>query len=116
MKSDLHIAADGSQASRLLAGTPWPAAVLADVLGMEHQHADTPHPMRLLRARRERPRHSRAAQKRDELASSYVEHRLLPGTRCASLAQALSALPLFSRRKGKRDLARLQNREITGAL
>jgi hypothetical protein len=70
MKSDLHIAADGSQASRLLAGTPWPAAVLADVLGMEHQHADTPHPIRLLRARRERPRHCRAAQKRDELASS----------------------------------------------
>jgi hypothetical protein len=66
MKSDLHIAADGSQASRLLAGTPWPAAVLADVLGMEHQHADT----RLLRARRERPCSYRAAEQRDELASS----------------------------------------------
>jgi len=35
---------------------------------MEHQHADTPHPIRLLRARRERPRRSRAAEQRDELA------------------------------------------------
>jgi hypothetical protein len=35
-----------------------------------HQHADAPHPFRLLRARRERPsRGSRsAAEKRDELA------------------------------------------------
>jgi hypothetical protein len=81
MKSDLQLRPDGSQTSRLLAGTPWPAAVLADVLGMEHQHADTPHPIRLLRARRERPRHSRAAQKRDELAPSEVEHGLIPGTR-----------------------------------
>jgi hypothetical protein len=63
MKSDLHIAADGSQASRLLAGTPWPAAVLADVLGMEHQHADPPHLLWLLRARPERPC-DRAVEKR----------------------------------------------------
>jgi hypothetical protein len=31
-----------------------------------------------LRARRERPRDSRAAEKRDELASFYVGHGLLP--------------------------------------
>jgi hypothetical protein len=41
----------------------------------------------LVRARRERPR-GRAAEQRDELASSEVEHGLLPGTRCASLPQA----------------------------
>src|SRR5262249_15294692 len=42
---------------------------------------------RLLRARRERPRR-RAAEQRNELASSDVEHGLLPRTRCASLLQA----------------------------
>ncbi len=37
------------------------------VLGIGHQHADAPHPLGLLRARRERPRR-RAAEQRDELA------------------------------------------------
>src|SRR5262245_8813802 len=46
---------------------------------------------RLLRARRERPR-GHAAEQRDELASLYVEHGLLPGTRRASLPQARDAL------------------------
>src|SRR5262249_20755347 len=46
---------------------------------------------RLLRGRRERPRSRRAAEKRDELASSLVGHGLLPGTRCASLPQAQDA-------------------------
>src|SRR5262245_20974853 len=36
-----------------------------------HQHADLPHPLGLLRARRERPR-SRAAEQRDELAPLQV--------------------------------------------
>jgi hypothetical protein len=34
-----------------------------------HEHADTPHPVRMLRARRKRPAYRRAAEKRDELAS-----------------------------------------------
>src|SRR5262249_15254213 len=46
---------------------------------------------RLLRARRERPRCCRAAEQRQELASSEVEHGLLPGTRCASLQQTQDA-------------------------
>ena len=33
------------------------------------QHADTPHALALLRARRERPRSRRAAEQRDELAA-----------------------------------------------
>jgi hypothetical protein len=41
----------------------------------------------LLRTRRERPRHSRAADQRDEVAASSI----LPGTRCASLPQAQDA-------------------------
>src|SRR5262249_42978855 len=36
-----------------------------------HQHADAPHALALLRARRERPCGSRAADKRYELASSH---------------------------------------------
>ena len=35
-----------------------------------HQHADAPHPLALLRARRERPR-GRAAEQSDELAPSH---------------------------------------------
>src|SRR5215471_17734924 len=49
------------------------------------------NPLALLRARRERPRCRRAAEQRDELASSWVEHGLLPGTRCASLPQGQDA-------------------------
>src|SRR5262245_56202785 len=36
-----------------------------------HQHADPPHPLALLRARRERPRGCRAADQRDELAALH---------------------------------------------
>jgi hypothetical protein len=32
-------------------------------------HDDAPHPIRLLRPRRKRPRHCRAAEKRDERAA-----------------------------------------------
>src|SRR5260370_41404515 len=46
---------------------------------------------RLLRRRSERPRSCRPAEQRDELASSEVEHGLLPGTRCASLPQVQDA-------------------------
>jgi hypothetical protein len=34
-------------------------------LSNRHQHANAPHPIELLRARRERPRDSRAAEQRD---------------------------------------------------
>jgi hypothetical protein len=38
---------------------------------MGAEHADTPHPLALLRARRERPRGGRAAEQRDELATPH---------------------------------------------
>ena len=44
------------------------------VLGEAHEHADAPHPLRLLRARRERPRRRRAAEQRDELAPPSFDH------------------------------------------
>src|SRR5262249_60305526 len=37
------------------------------VFGTRHQHADPPHPVGLLRARREGPRRSSAAEERDEV-------------------------------------------------
>jgi hypothetical protein len=39
--------------------------------GLRHEHADWPHPLRLLRARRERPHRRRAAEERDEFASFH---------------------------------------------
>jgi hypothetical protein len=39
-----------------------------------HQHADAPHPLVLLRPRRERPRGCRAAEQRNELATPQVGH------------------------------------------
>src|SRR5262245_47583536 len=41
------------------------------VCGETREHADAPHPLALLRARRERPRRRRAAEKRDEFAPSH---------------------------------------------
>src|SRR5215471_18070642 len=51
-------------------------------LGKAHQHADPPHPLALLRARRERPR-SRRAEQRDELAPL---HSSTSSARCSSSA------------------------------
>jgi hypothetical protein len=42
------------------------------IIGGEiHEHADAPYPLGLLRPRRKRPRGCRAAEQRDELASSH---------------------------------------------
>jgi hypothetical protein len=38
------------------------------------QHADPPHPVALLRPRRERPCRRRAAEQDDDIAPSHVEH------------------------------------------
>src|SRR5262249_50310446 len=46
------------------------------IRGERHKHANAPHPARLLPARRERPRSRCAAEQRDELAPSQVEHGL----------------------------------------
>src|SRR5216684_8730984 len=48
-------------------------ATLRSISGDGYQHADPPHPLGLLHARRERPRGCRrAAEERDELAPSHV--------------------------------------------
>jgi hypothetical protein len=45
------------------------------VRGCGHQHADPPHALALLRARRERPRRSRAAEQPDERAALHCPSR-----------------------------------------
>jgi hypothetical protein len=45
------------------------------VCGKRHEHADVPHSLALLRARRERPSRRRAAEKRDELAAPHPSSR-----------------------------------------
>ena len=58
-------------------------------LGIAHQHADPPHPVGLLRTRRERPSGRRAAQQRDELAPLHCPMPpVLPTERIAHLGTA----------------------------
>jgi len=57
LKIDLNIAADGP--AELLKSLPERRGAelsLRIVLGVEHQHADPPHTLYLLRPRRQRPR------------------------------------------------------------
>ena len=51
---------------------PTQALILRIVRGAPREHADAPHPLALLRARRERPRRRRAAEKRDEFAPLHA--------------------------------------------
>src|SRR5262249_54122797 len=48
-----------------------------------HQHADPPHPLGLLRARRERPGCRRAAEQRDELSPPH--HSITSSARASSV-------------------------------
>jgi hypothetical protein len=60
-------------------------ACLRIALGTLNEHADTPHPLALLRARRERPSGCRAAEERDEVASlQSIELHLQPLARKAA--------------------------------
>ena len=45
------------------------ACLSVRIVRSQHQDGEAPHTLRLLRARRERPRHRRAAEQRDELAA-----------------------------------------------
>ena len=63
-----------------------------------HEHADAPHPLGLLRARRERPRRRRAAEQRDELAPP---HSITSSARASSVGgtsrpSALAVLRLMT--------------------
>ena len=73
------------------------------VRGQVQEHADAPHPLGLLRARRERPRSRRAAEQRDELAPLYPNH-VNPRAYAVRvrLKRALASLAHFARCLGCR--------------
>jgi hypothetical protein len=60
-----HVAADGpAEFGEPLRKRPDAGRCLRIVCGHTHEHADAPHPLGLLRPRRERPRSRRAAERR----------------------------------------------------
>src|SRR5262249_57408654 len=63
-----------------------------------HQHADAPHPLGLLRARREQPRHRCAAKERDELAAVHsITHSARPSSGRGTVSpSALAVLRLIT--------------------
>ena len=72
---DPHVAADGpAQLRQRLQERPDAGLKFRIVRGCGQEHADAPHPLGLLRARRERPRRRRAAEQRDELAPLSFDH------------------------------------------
>src|SRR5215468_4955785 len=60
------------------------------ISGAGHQHADAPHALALLRARRERPCSHRTAKQRDELAPS---HSITSSARASSVGGTVRPSP-----------------------
>ena len=75
------------------------------VCGQVHKHTDAPHPLGLLRPRRERPRGRPAAEQRDELAPLYPNH-VIPRAYAVwvRLKRTLAALAYFAQCLGRRFL------------
>jgi hypothetical protein len=72
---DLNVATDcPSQLFEALLQRYRTGQTLWVTLGKWHQHADTAHTLALLRARRERSRGRRTAEKRNELAPPQADH------------------------------------------
>jgi hypothetical protein len=63
---------------------PNPGLKFRIIRGCVQEYADLPHTSRLLRMRRERPRHRRAAEKRNELAAS--DHSITSSASASSLS------------------------------
>src|SRR5262249_50878714 len=69
---DLHIPADGpAQLLQPLMESRKAHLTFRIIGGVIHEHADAPHALALLRARRERPCRRRATEQRDELAAVH---------------------------------------------
>src|SRR5262245_42150570 len=96
---DLHISADGP-AKRLqpLQEGSEPCLVMRIVRRCGEEHADAPHPLALLRPRRERPRGCRTAESQDELAPlhSITSSALACSTSGISIPSSLAAFRLIT--------------------
>src|SRR6516165_8266411 len=99
---DLHVAAVGpAQFLQPLHERRQACLSFRIVCGEGHEHADTPHPLALLRAHRERPRR-RAAEQRDELATLHLRgHSMTSSARASSIGgtsspSALAVLRLMT--------------------
>jgi hypothetical protein len=58
------------------------------IRGEVHEHADAPHALTLLRARRERPSRRRTAKQRNELAPSHLRaHSITSSARASSVGR-----------------------------
>jgi hypothetical protein len=72
-----HVAAVGpTQARKRLRERRVATLPLRIVFVVRHEHADAPHPLALLRPRRERPRHRAAADSSDEFTPSKANAHL----------------------------------------
>src|SRR5262249_5578214 len=69
-----------------------------------HQHADAPHPLRMLRTSSERPRSRRAAEQHDELAALHSitssARARIPGGNVSPIALAVLRLTASSNLTG----------------
>ena len=69
---DPQVTADGpARLLQALQERPDTRLIFRIICGCGQEYADAPHPLGLLRARRERPRRRRAAEQRDELAAAH---------------------------------------------
>src|SRR5262245_45842838 len=83
-KLDVHVAAVGPpQLLQPLLQCGDATLSLWIALGEDGEHADPPHAVRLLRARRERPSNRRAADERDEIAAP--DHSITSSARASSI-------------------------------
>src|SRR5215831_2762856 len=81
---DAHVAANGpAQERQRLQERPNAGLPFQIVRSCGQEHADAPHPLALLRVRREWPCDCRAPDQRDELAPS---HSITPSARASSCA------------------------------
>src|SRR5215831_15197896 len=95
VRVDAHVASDDpARFCQALVERPEPRLIIDIVCGCGKQHADAPNPVRLLRARRERPRRRSAAEQRDELAAL---HSITSSAVASSLSGTVSpsALAVF---------------------
>ena len=110
---DPHVAAvRPAQLLAVPAAKPRRGPAPSDRAARFNQHPNAPHPLALLRARRERPRRRRAAEQRDELARASFDHLVGAQQECLwdREAERLDGCQIDD----KLELGRLLDRKVSG--